>query len=213
MEKISLHYTQDGLLKTSIWAACRVMERIVWLRRSYIITKNLDREPLYIKARVAVEYKNASRNDFVTFGQHLLPWKYHRDVFDDRIGRDVTCIIGFVGSQAVGFIWMTSRPERDRRLGFTITPNDDELYGLDLYVLPQYRKDLVGYELISIWLNNAYKKGKRRVMGVVEEWNKPMLMTTRLVFGFKIAETLYSVEFFKKKGILIHTAVKSATIR
>ena len=172
-----------------------------------MIEKDLDREPLFIKAKMDIKFKVADPGDFETPQRaHMLPWKYYRAVYDDRIGRGVTCIIGFAGPQAVGYIWLTSFAEKDRKLGFTIKPGQDEIYGLDLYVLPEYRRYLVGYELISLWLKHAYQTGKKRAIGVVAEWNKPMLMTSALVFGFRKTKTMYSLEFFKRIGLLIYNS-------
>ncbi len=210
--KILNHYRVNGVALTVKWGGRRIAERLVFLRKSYVVARNLDREPTYIKAKIDVEFKIAGPGDFETLKEHRLPWKYYSSVFEDRINRGVTGIVGFMGSQAVGYIWLTSCREKDRNLGFTITPADDEIYGLDLYVLPEYRKDLVGYELISLWLKQACEAGKKRAIGVVAEWNKPMLMTTRLVFGFRIIKTMYSLEFFKKRGFLIHTSATEGVV-
>lgn len=182
------------------------MERLVFLKKSYVVVKELDQKPLYIRAKIDVDYRLAGPDDFDTLEGHMLPWKYYRKVYDERLERGLICMIGFVGPQAVGYIWPTSSPEKDRNLGFTITPGADEIYCLDLYVLPEYRKYLVGYELLSLLLKDAYEAGRKRAIGVVEEWNTPMMMTTKLVFGFRKAKTLYSVTCFRKRGFLIHTA-------
>jgi GNAT superfamily N-acetyltransferase len=206
MVKIRGYYAQNGFMKTMQWGSCRVIERLVCLRKSYVIVKDLDREPLYIKAKADLQFKLASPGDFATLKERMLPWKYYKAVYDDRIRRGVTCVIGFVGPQAVGYIWETVLDEKDKNLGFTIKPGRDEIYGLDLYVLPEYRKHLVGYEFISLWLKRAREAGKKRAIGVVEERNKPMLMTTKLVFGFRKTKKMVSLEFFKKMGLLIYTS-------
>jgi hypothetical protein len=84
----------------------------------------------------------------------------------------------------------------------TIQPQEDESYGFDLFVLPEYRKFLVGYELISRWLQYSKEAGKAKAIGVVATWNKPMQMTTKLVFGFKVIWKVRSVELFKKRALL-----------
>lgn len=133
----------------------------------------------------------------------LKPWdRFHR-LYKERFQRGQTCIICFHRGKAIGYIWISFISETDKHYGLTVKPKNNESYGFDLYVLPEYRKFLVGFELISRWLKFSQDSGKEKAIGMVASYNHPMLVTTKLVFGFKKTKEVRAIEFFRRRGFVI----------
>lgn len=207
VDKIRQYYHENGLSKSALWVTSKSLKSFVTAfvnpRTCYIIEKLLEDKLPNMKAKLDVTFRSGCIEDFESFQYELRPWRRFRKIFSDRFRNGKTCIVCLRQSQAIGYIWITDLTETDKNLGITIRPKNDESYGFDLYVLPEYRKHLVGYELISHWLHQAQEEGKRKAIGIVASYNHPMLMTTKLVFGFKKTKEVRSIEFFRRRGFVI----------
>ena len=102
----------------------------------------------------------------------------------------------------IGYIWLSFTGEYERNLGIKIQTNNKESYGFDLFVVPEYRKFSIGFELIRRWLKLSKESGKEKAMGIVANYNEPMLVALKL-FGFKVKERIHSIEILKLKGITL----------
>ncbi len=207
IRKIGSHYEEKGLVKTMIWIAVKSIRRIISINEHYILEKSLSGHVPFLKAKIDVMFKMAEVNDMDSFKDILEPWNFWYRLTKQRFEKGQTCIICFHENRAIGYVWISFVPETDRKIGLTVRPQDNESYGFDLFVLPEYRKFLIGYELISRWLQYSRESGRENVIGSVAEWNKPMLMTTKLVFGFKVTKILRSVEFFQRRGFIISSKI------
>lgn len=203
IRKIGGYYKENGTVKTVLWVADKSLKKIINIRKFDILEKSLTENIPFIKAKIDVTFRIAEVNDMGYFKDILKPWHVWFRILKKRFEKRQTCIICFHKNCAIGYIWISFVPETDRKLGLTVRPLGNESYGFDLFVLPEYRKFLVGYELISRWLQYSKSFGREKVIGVVRELNKPMQITTKIVFGFKMREKYRSVEFFNKRGIII----------
>ncbi len=205
--KIGSYYKENGLLETMLRVAEKTLGAIINIRKYCIIEKSLSGNIQFLKAKLDVTFKIAEAGDMVFFKDMLLPWRLWYRIIRKRFEKGQTCILCFHENRAIGYIWISFVPEMDRNIGLTVRPRDNESYGFDLFVLPEYRKYLIGYELISRWFQYSKEYGRGKAIGVVQEWNKPMLMTTKLVFGFKVIRKMRSVEFLKKRGFIISSKI------
>ncbi|MBA4367693.1 MAG: hypothetical protein C0403_08650 [Desulfobacterium sp.] len=203
IRKIGRYYSENGLVKTVMRVADKLLGIIINIKKSYVIEKSLSGNIPFIEAKIDVMFRMAEIQDVDYFKDILKPWNNWFAIIKNRFEKRQTCILCFHENSAIGYIWISFVPETDKKLGITVRPRDDESYGFDLFVLPEYRKFLIGYELISRWLQYSKASGREKAIGVVAAWNKPMQMTTKLVFGFKVMEKIRSVEFFKKRGFII----------
>lgn len=208
IRKIGRYYAENGLVKTIRRVTYKSLEIIINIRKYYVLEKSLSGKVPFIKAKLAVTFKVAEVEDMDSFKDMLEPWNHWYKIIGKRFEKGQTCIICFHENRAIGYVWISFVPETDRKLGLTVRPRDNESYGFDLFVLPEYRKFLIGYELISRWFQYSKACGREKALGVVVDWNKPMLMTTRLVFGFKVTREIRAVEFFKKRGLIISSKKK-----
>ncbi|MDP2853984.1 MAG: GNAT family N-acetyltransferase [Smithellaceae bacterium] len=207
IRKIGRYYAENGLVKAMRWIVGKSIKRIIDIRKFYILEKSLSENVPFIKAKIDVMFRMAEVQDIDYFKDILKPWDYWSGIIKKRFEKRQTCIICFHKNCVIGYVWISFVPETDKTLGLTVRPRDNESYGFDLFVLPEYRKDLIGYELISRWLQYSKAYGREKVIGVVAAWNKPMQMTTKLVFGFKLTKQLRSVEFFKRRGFIISSKI------
>ncbi len=205
--KIGSYYKENGLLKTMLRVAEKTLGVIINIRKYCIIEKSLSGNIPFIKAKLDVTFRMAEVNDMDFIKDMLEPCSVWYRIIKKRFEKGQTCILCFHENRAIGYVWITFVPETDRNIGLTVRPRDNESYGFDLFVLPEYRKFLIGYELISRWFQYSKDSGRGKAIGVVAQWNKPMLMTTKLVFGFKVTRKLRAVEFFKKRGFIISSKI------
>jgi hypothetical protein len=56
---------------------------------------------------------------------------------------------------------------------------------------------------VSRWLRYSREAGRSKAVGVVAAQNQPMLMMTKLLFGFRKTKELRSIEFFRHLGVVI----------
>jgi GNAT superfamily N-acetyltransferase len=207
LRKIRHRFEEKGLGKAIIWFIVKSLKGIVLpvvhLRKYYVLERSLTGDLPFIRATMDVTCKLGSIEDLMPFQGVLNPWRRWHRSFEERLRRGQICIVCQRGEQTIGYIWVSSAPEKDKHLGVTIQPGKDGSYGFDLFVLPEYRKFLIGFELISRWLEYARKEGMKRAIGLVQAINKPMLMTTKLAFGFKYASRSYALEFLRYRGVVI----------
>lgn len=203
IRKIGEYYKKNGAVKTVLWVADKSIKKIINITKFDILEKSIAGNIPFIKAKIDVTFRIAEVKDMDYFKEILKPWHVWLRILKKRFEKRQTCIICFHKKRAIGYIWISFVSETDRKLGLTVRPLSNESYGFDLFVLPEYRKYLVGYELISRWLQYSKSFGKEKVIGVVREFNKPMQITTKIVFGFKMREKYRSVEFFNKRGFII----------
>lgn len=203
IRKISGYYKENGAVKSVLWIADKSLKRIINIIKFDILEKSIIENIPFIKAKIDVTFRIAEVKDMDYFKEILKPWHVWFRILKKRFEKRQTCIICFHKNRAIGYIWISFVPETDRKLGLTVRPLSNESYGFDLFVLPEYRKFLVGYELISRWLQYSKSFGREKVIGVVREFNKPMQITTKIVFGFKMREKYRSVEFFNKRGFIL----------
>jgi GNAT superfamily N-acetyltransferase len=203
IKKIGRYYKENGAVKTLLRVADKSLKIIINIRKFDILEKSLSENVPFIKAKIDVTFRIAEIKDIDFFKDILKPWHVWFRILKKRFERRQTCIICFHKNRAVGYIWISFVPETDRNLGLTVRPLDNESYGFDLFVLSEYRKFLIGYELISRWLQYSKLSGREKVIGIVGELNKPMQITTKLVFGFKVREKYRSMEFLKRRGVII----------
>jgi GNAT superfamily N-acetyltransferase len=202
--KIIQHTNENGVIKTVFWVIKKSIEKtIIQFKYGYVIEKSLTGNFPFIHSKMNATFKIADFKDMEYFQNDLKPWKEWSKRFKRRFDKGQTCIACFTEEKALGYIWISTVPESDPDLGLEIRPDADEVYGFDLFVLPEYRKFLIGFELISRWLEYSKKAGKKKAIGVVLSANTPMLMTVKLGFGFKIVRTVQSLKFFNWIGILI----------
>jgi GNAT superfamily N-acetyltransferase len=205
--KIKMRFYELGLGRTAVWvmnkAVTSALTAVCRQQTCFIIQRSLDGRLPEMHAKIPLSVRFASIDDLSCFQGIREPWSRYQRIFRERFRRGQTCIISFHQEKAVGYLWMTDIPESDKRLGLTITPDAEESYGFDLYVLPEYRRELVGFDLVSRWLTHARSSGKRRAIGVVASQNQPMLIMTKLAFGFRRAREVRSLEFFRSFGVII----------
>jgi GNAT superfamily N-acetyltransferase len=205
--KLRDQYQTHGARKFIIWLTKQALKNLhTYLcdyQIIYVIERALDDRMPDVHSKIPTQFVYGSVSDLMRFRYIRKPWRHYRKILEDRFQRGQTCILAFHENMLIGYVWITDRPETDRNLGITINPAEGESYGFDLYVLPEYRKDFVGIELISRWLRDARDAGKTKAIGVVASNNRPMLMTTRLVFGFRRKREVRSMEFFKRWGHVI----------
>jgi len=202
--KLRHQYQTNGAKEFAIWftkkALMSLQAYLCDYHTSFVIERAIDEKIPDIHAKLPVRFVHGSVDDLMRFRHIRKPWGHYRKILEDRFRSGRTCILALHENELIGYVWITDRPETDRNLGLTIRPAEGESYGFDLYVLPEYRKDLVGIELIIRWLEHARDGGKTKAIGVVSSKNQPMLVTTRLVFRFRRTREVRSVEFFKRWG-------------
>lgn len=207
LRKVVLYFDENGIFKTMRRATERSLEIVVNIKNNDVIGKSLSGEIPFIKAKLDLTFKRAEEQEIDYFRDLLKPWDTWSRITRKRFEKGQTCIMCFHENRAIGYIWISFVPETDRNIGLTVRPRENESYGFDLFVLPEYHKFLVGYELISRWLQYSKASGREKAIGVVAACNKPMQMTTKLVFGFKAIKKIRSVEFFKKRGFIISSRI------
>jgi len=206
-KKIRLQWEEKGLTKTFIWITGRILKTIqvtfVNLKKHYILGKNLSDNFTFIQDKLDTTYKFIEIHDLERFKGIRRPWRRWLKTFEGRLKRGQTCIACFYKEGVIGYIWISLTPETDKNVGLTVRPKVNESYGFDLYVVPEYREFLIGFELISRWLKYSKGLGRTKAIGGVAKYNKPMLLTMKLAFGFKIMKRLHSLVFFRSRGIII----------
>jgi GNAT superfamily N-acetyltransferase len=204
--KLRWYYAEHGFPRTLSWASGKFLRNflslLVIFRKFYQIERSLEGGFPVFRSRTDVNCRPGSLKDLEPFREVLKPWGKRYRCFERRLKRGQTCLICLHGEKAVGYIWVSFIREGDRNTGITVCPKDDESYAFDLYVLPEYRQYLVGYELLSRWFQYSREAGRLKCFGVVELKNRPMMITTKLVFGFRVVKRMCSLEFFRRWGIV-----------
>jgi GNAT superfamily N-acetyltransferase len=206
LKKVRLQCDEKGFTKTVIWVIGRIFRAIqvafINPKKYYILEKNLSDKFPYIQDKLDNTYEFVKIQHLEQFKEIRRPWRRWLRRFEERLKRGQTCIACFYKEGAIGYIWISLTPETDKNVGLTVRPKENESYGFDLYVVPEYREFLIGFELISQWLRYSKELGRTRAIGIVAQFNKPMWMTMKLGFGFKIIKRFHSLEFFKSRGII-----------
>lgn len=206
--KLLNYYHENGFSKTFIWLTTKSLKKIFLLdavKKVYIFEKKLgDNIPVF-NAKIETHLRFGSIKDLEPFHEVRKPWKRWHRFFDQRFQQDKTCMVCFHKDIPIGFIWISFAPHTHENYGLTIHPKDDEAYIFDLYVLPEYRKFQVAFELVSRCLKYLLESGKRKAIGSVQSDNKPNIMLQKLIFGFKITKTIHCFELLKRWGFIIKT--------
>jgi ribosomal protein S18 acetylase RimI-like enzyme len=209
LNKLENFYKENGFLKTFFWLLLKTLKNGIFLffhpRTCYIIEKDLTTKLFLKEAKLEVTYKQLK--DFDSAYLHESLSSSQVKLFRNRFKRGQLCIACFTGKKMIGYKWVSFVPENDRHIGITITPKHNESYGFDLHVAPEYRQYQIGFALISRWLQFSKKSGKTKAIGIVDKTNKPMLMTTKIIFGFKVIEFFRSLELFRWRGFIISKTV------
>lgn len=201
---LALRHRENRKPSSFIWRVVRaVLTLTVRIHRWWIIERDVSLELPEITDDGSLDYRVCTAADLPRFQGIRSPWKVWRRIFLERWRRAQLCIACLDSGAVVGYIWVARMPEHDRALGVTVVPAPDESYGFDLYVKPEYRRRGVGFSLIARWLRDARTLGKRRAVGIVLDWNTPMLAATTLGFGFRRARRLASLELFRAYGICL----------
>jgi len=148
-------------------------------------------------------YRPCTTDDETAFRGIGPQWRALSRHFKARLDRGHMCIGCFDEGRGVGYIWIATGTEIDRTLGLHVRPKRDQVYGFDLFVLPDYRGRAVGYWLVRSWLDHARRLGKRRATGIVLSTNRPMLMLTRTAFGFKSVHRMRAVQLAGRFGVVV----------
>lgn len=205
--KIKQYSNENGIPKTCFWFAGKTVKlllfSVIQLKKSYVLERDISGNMPSIKAKMDVTYKFADFKDMESFQGTLRPWRKWSQIFKARFERGQVCIVCLNGNKAIGYVWVSFVPEKDKELGLEINPGEDGSYGFDLFVPPEYRKFLIGYELISRWLKYSRDAGKSKAVGMVMKTNKPMLATSKLEFGLKVRREVHSLEFLRWRGLII----------
>lgn len=198
--------TKDGLANTIVWMSQKTVQAgtgvLLRRRSSYLLRRNTTSDVRPIRSTLPTEIRTVSVDEPRYLEGIRSPWTNWHRVFLKRWERGQVCLACLKDNRALGYIWISEIEERDERIGLTIRPERDETYGFDLYVLPEYRKCLIGFELVGQWLTCSRDAGKHVAIGVVETHNKPMLMLLRLAYGFKVWEQYDSLQFLSWRGIV-----------
>jgi GNAT superfamily N-acetyltransferase len=200
-------YRMQGAIPFAVWFAKSALgtlrANLCNYHVTYVIERPLDAKIPEVHSKLPVQFVYASANDLMRFQNIRQPWRHYRKILEDRFRSGQTCLLALHENRLLGYVWVTDRPETDRNLGITVRPAAGESYGFDLYVLPEYRKDLIGIDLIRLWLHHARQTGKVKAIGMVSAKNQPMLMTTQIMFRFRRTREVRSIEFFRKWGFVI----------
>jgi GNAT superfamily N-acetyltransferase len=192
-----------GKRKTGFWIIQRAIVGIVTIRRSYLFERSLAEEVPKVKSLIRARYEIGQKDSANAFLRSLGIGSLWSKLTEERLNNGRVGIAASVDGQAVGYIWISFDAEKDKKLGIRVDPKADESYGFDLYVKPEYRRYMIGFGLIAAWLRYSKEMGKKRAIGVVANFNKPMLMAMRLGFGFRRTRIYHSVEFLRWRGILL----------
>ncbi len=201
--KLLRNLREQGFFPAARWAARETALRIAAWHRCDILSRELDRPFPRVRSKLQLHFAGLDAPGHAELEHLVLPWPHKRRLFLERLRRGQVAIACFREEEAIGYIWVTTVPELDERLGLRVSPGPDETYGFDLYVIPGYRPHLVGHELITRWLEHTLAVGRRRAIGVVEDVNRPMQVTTRVTFGFKTIEKVRSVELLSRRGVVV----------
>lgn len=159
----------------------------------------------------ALEYRRCTHEDLDAFRALGPRWPLFQRTFDARLSRGQICFGCFDGPRAVGYVWVSSAPERDPAMGLRIRPARDEMYGFDLFVTPEYRRLSVGHSLIRRWLLEARAQNRPRAVGIILSTNRPMQMLTRTGFGFRRVHRIRTAQIGRRFGLVLRGRAEGLT--
>lgn len=209
LDKIARYRRENNLSKTVGWIVVKVIRNVLQTVIDFRVTlfmkkTNINSCPT-IKTDFDFQYRVVDSIDNSSFENIYRKTPKNLSVFRERQKRGQTCLACYKCDSVVGYIWISFISETDREHGITLTPDPEESYGFDLYVLPEYRKKAVGFKLINEWILHARSQGRTTCTGFVDRFNKPMLMTMKMIFGFQPIRKHYIVRIFKRYGFVLST--------
>ncbi len=132
--------------------------------------------------------------------QAVVPRSSHRAVAAFRRRSD-TGYLAVANGEFAGWIWVSRRTHRDPWSGLRIRLGPDEAYSYALWVPEKFRPDGVAAALVAQLLSDIRADpGISRVYGWVDRRNRESALLLRMVFGFKLTQTLRRVHVLRRVG-------------